>query len=89
MKAQTPQTAAARKPSFGLFLAGVALALAAGWMATDGALNGLLDFRLKGVEIHLVAAENPVGFWLAEGLIAGAGLFFLVAAFFALWPRRS
>ncbi len=88
MKAQTPHTAAAQKPSFGLFLAGVALALVAGWMAADGALNGLLDFRLKGVEIHLVAADNPLGFWLAEGLIAAAGLFFLVGAFFALRPRR-
>lgn len=83
----TTTTGAAQKPSIPLFLSGLGLAAAAVWAAWDGAVNGVLDIHTRGLKLHVVRAEDPVGFWLAEAGLGLLALAFLLAALAMLRPR--
>ncbi|WP_395820724.1 hypothetical protein [Devosia sp.] len=85
----TNSTAATQKPSIPLFLAGLGIAGAAVWAAWDGAVNGVLDIHTRGLKLHVVLAEDPVGFWLAEAGLGLLALAFFLAALAMLRPRTG
>lgn len=78
----------AQKPSLPVALGGFALAGIAVWMAWDGLANGVLDMAVKGLQLHLERATNPLGFWAGEAVVIGFGLAFAVAGVISLLPAK-
>ena len=78
----------AQKPSLLVSLGGFALAGIAVWMAWDGLANGVLDMAVKGLQLHLDLATNPLGFWAGEAVVIGFGLAFAVAGVVSLLPAK-
>lgn len=78
----------AQKPSLSVSLGGFVLAGIAVWMAWDGLANGVLDMDVRGLDLHLELASNPLGFWAGEAVVIGFGLAFALAGVLSLLPQR-